>query len=156
VLGARVAYDEISYWFWLRTYDHRSYYICDIDKVDEAGIAPFMRPVFLRCASGVEFLWVSHPEEGPMSFTDGEYEVEAIFSHGLPVEQTYRLDGRVVLSMAFKEYQSSRGMSLPKRLSIKIDGLEELEVDMGDPVLNPKDPPYTSPPKYLEGIGIQP
>lgn len=156
VSGAMVAYDDRSYWFWLRTYDHRRYYFCAAAEVDEAGIAPFMRPLFLRCASGAEFLWRSHPEDGIMRISDGEYEVEVRFSRGLPAEQTYRLGGRVVLAVLFREHQQLRGLSLPKTLSVKIDGLEDVEVDMGEPILNPADPPNTSPPKDLQGRLIQP
>lgn len=156
VPGAMVAYDDTTYWFWLRTYDHRRYYFCSASEVDEAGMAPFMRPLFLRCASGAEFLWGDHPKDGTMRILDGDYEIDVRFSRDLPEDQTYRLDGRDVLAIRFAEHQTCRGLSFPKRLSVKIDGMEEVQVDMGEPILNSEDPPETLPPKGLQGKRIQP
>jgi len=152
----RMAYDPGTYWFWARPYDSRHYYFCGSEDVGKSGVEAFMRPLFVRCASGAEFAWGGRPLSGTVFLSDGGCEVEAEFSEGRPTKQTYRMDGAIALVVEFRSHQNAAGFAFPRRLTLKARDMEPVEVDMGEVEVNPSDGPRTTPPKGMLGTMIQP
>lgn len=153
---AAVAFDPARIWFWIRSYNPRRYYLCNSEDADRVGLAPALRPLFMRCVCGAEFLWREHPRDGEMSMEDGEYSVVVVFEEGYPRLQRYLLDGREVLSLEFIEYQKSAGLLFPSMIRLEMEGSSPLDIDMGEVEINPPDAPKTAPPEGIRRHVLQP
>lgn len=149
-----MACDMDIYWFWMKSYEPQKYHFCSTDEVDKVGLNPLFSPTFARCASGVEFIWRPHPEEGDVMFNDGIYLVKASFSGGMAVRLSYSTDGKEVLSVRFTEHQMNSGHWLTRRMVVAAEDLGEREVDLGEAEVNLDGVPFMEPPKGMNGVRL--
>lgn len=145
------AFDGENLWFWARYWDRKRFHFCSSEEIDEVGLNPMFRPLFLRSVSGGEFLWKEHPKDGTLRSKDGEYDVRVRFDDGVARSQSYSLDGKEVMSVRFVEYQRVGGFDLPRRITVFLEGSEGIDLDMGHAEIDPEDPPLTNPPEGMEG-----
>ena len=153
---ASCGFDDDEVWFWMRSYDVGHYYFCAPEEADDVGLSPMLRPLFMRCASGVEFLWGEYPYEGIATLSDGSYSVEISLSQGKPKSMRYFLDGAPSLTLDFLEHQACEGHNFPKTLRLTIEGVSPVEIKMGEAEVNAPEWPVSRPPKRSSGVRLQP
>jgi hypothetical protein len=150
-----VAHDDRTFWFWVRSYDPRRYYFCPLEDAENVGLVPVFHPLFVRCVSGVEFVWNPHPKDGVMNLEDGEYEVTILFVDGLAKRQVYYRQGVVEAFIEFIEYQRVSGAILPRKVSVGVKGQLPLEIDMGQAETGEQMIPQTRPPEGMKGLRLE-
>jgi len=153
---ASCGFDDDEVWFWLRSYDAGHYYFCAPEEADDVGLSPMLRPLFIRCASGAEFVWGEYPHEGIVTLSDGSYSVEISLSQGRPKSMRYSLDGTPSLALDFLEHQACAGHDFPKTLRLTIEGVSPVEIKMGEVEVNPPEWPVARPPQRSSGVRLQP
>lgn len=146
-----VACDRKTYWFWMRSYDPRRYHFCPLDEVGRVGLNPLFSPLFIRCASGAEFIWRGHPQDGETRFSEDGFDVAASFREGrmLGLSCSAGTDGSVVVEVS--SHQKVGSFWIPRRLKASLDGGSPVEVDMGDAEANTADIPDAAPPEGMKG-----
>ena len=150
-----VAHDDRAFWFWVRSYDPKRYYFCPLKDAEKVGLVPVFHPLFVRCVSGVEFVWSPHPKDGVMNLEDGEYEVTVLFVGGLATRQVYYRQGVVEAFIEFVEYQPVAGAMLPKKVSVGLKGQPPQEIDMGQAETGEQLIPQTAPPEGMKGLRLE-
>jgi len=149
VRQAQVAYDNSKYWFWIRSYDPRNYYICSASQVANVNLIPPLRPSFLR--------WMINRETESSSFVDGDYVVEIFLKGGSVTSQKYLRDGAIETEVKVLAFQESGGMKFPALATLYMASNDKiLTIDLGRVEVNPSDKPETSVPTGLKGRDLAP
>lgn len=146
-----VACDRETYWFWMRSYDPRRYHFCPSDEVGRVGLNPLFSPLFIRCASGAEFIWRGHPQDGETRLSEGGFEVVASFRGGRMLGLFYSAgeDGSVAAEVL--SHQKVGAFWIPRKIRFSVEGGDTVDVDMGDAEANPADFPDATPPEGMKG-----
>lgn len=146
-----VACDRETYWFWMRSYDPRRYHFCPLGEVGRVGLNPLFSPLFIRCASGAEFIWRGHPQDGEKRFSEGGFEVVASFRGGRMISLSYSAgaDGSIVAEVL--SHQKVGAFWIPRKLRVLLEGGDTVDVDMGDVEANPAKFPDATPPEGMKG-----
>jgi hypothetical protein len=145
----RVAYDNSNYWFWIRPYDSRSYYICPSSDVPNVSLIPPLRPSFLR--------WILNRETESSSFADGDYVVEIVLKEGSVTSQKYLRGGAIDAEVKVLAFQESGGMKFPALAILYMaSNNTTMTIDLGRVEVNPSSKPDTSVPAGLKGKNLAP
>lgn len=149
VRQVQVAYDNSIYWFWVRSYDQRCYYICPASEVQNTSLIPPLRPSFSR--------WMLNREKESSSFIDGEYEVDIVLEGGSVASQRYSRNGVIEVEVKVIAFQESNGMEFPALATLYIASNKALlTIDLGRVEVNPSEGPETSEPEGLKRRDLAP
>lgn len=162
-LGLReavVVCDESEYCFWIRSFDAKSIYFCERDKLERTTLRPIMRPEVMIMAAWIGE--IGSPQEiqpSPAGFVArtrrGSMDVLVEFDHEKILAQSATIGGVSIVTLEGGDFADFSGLIMPKRIRVtwheeKISG--EFFVDKW--IINAEDPMF-SPPKGLKRINLE-
>lgn len=162
-LGLReavVGCDGLEYWFWMRSFDAKSVYFCDREKLERTTLRPIMRPEVL-----IMIAWIGEIETaqevrksnaGFVAVTKkGAIDIIVEFDQEKIRTQTAISEGVPIVTLEGDDFAEFSGLILPKR--IRAFWHEERlfgEFVIEKWVINADDPVFL-PPKGLRRINLE-
>lgn len=145
-----VAHDASTYWFWIRSYDPKRYYFCELSESASVDLIPPLRPSFCR--------WLANQgNQKSERFIDGPYTVEIEAKDGFITTQRYTIDGRIEAEVRVLASQESAGMMFPAIAEIEMPDLHlKTIVNLGPAEANPEERPDFDPPEGLRARDLAP
>lgn len=150
-----VALDRETYWFWMRSYEPRRYHFCPLEDVSRVGLNPLFSPLFIRCASGAEFLWRDHPEDGDVRLSEGSTSLATSFRGGRMSKIVCSSDGGNSVRVEVLTHQRAGDKWIPRRMKASLNEGEAIEMDMGEVEINPLEKPDARPPSGMKGARLK-
>ena len=142
--------DENTFWFWLKSFDPKSVYFCEREKIHLTRVINPLRPellVRLVCLDEIPSDAKLVPLEGYCELVvQEETYLRKLVLKDRVTRQTFYKDGEEVFLVDFVSVQNVDGIIVPKqiKLSWKKENIS-MTMDMGTPLINTNVPPIKMP-----------
>jgi hypothetical protein len=160
VSEALVRCDRSEYWFWVRSFDAKSIYFCDRERIEKTRLRPIMRPEVLGMIA-----WIG--EIDPLQKTHrsdrgfiaqvkrGSMDIFIEFDHEKILAQSAFSEGRKIVTLEGFQFAEFSRLMMPKRIRAtwheeNISG--EFVIEKW--IINAKEPEI-SPPEGLKRVSLE-
>lgn len=157
---AAVACKGDTYWFWIRSFDKKSFYFCDRGKLDSTDLRPLMKPEVISLIGWIgEISPSSPPKRSPRGFCaetrKGFATITTEFDETRILSQSFSSGGVPIVTMTGEDYKRFSGLNMPTIISVAWheEGISE-DFHVADWIINPN-PPEIHPPEGTTAVDLE-
>jgi hypothetical protein len=116
-----VGVEDKEYWFWMPSFDARSIYFCEIDRLDFTDLRPVMRPEIIEMISWIieidSLSPIQKSSKGHMAITNsGPFKIIVEFDSEKILSQSAFMLGNPIVTFEGSDFSNFDGLNLPRKI----------------------------------------